>query len=126
MIEQVLCESNVSRIVTGPKGDILDVGRTSRTPTRAQRKAVIARDQHCRFPGCDRPAGWSEIHHVEAWQHGGPTDLHNLVLLCSHHHHVVHQPGWIAKFQGADFVVVNPVGREHRSRPPNQHAVLAA
>ena len=126
VIEQVLCESNITRIVTGPKGDILDVGRANRTPSRALRKAVIARDQHCRFPGCDRPAGWSEIHHVEPWQHGGPTDLANLVLLCSHHHHVVHRPDWIAKLHDDEFVVITPAGREYRSRPPSRAPTSAA
>lgn len=121
LLDQLLCESTVTRIVTGPQGEVLDVGRSRRTPSRAQRQAVIARDQHCRFPGCDRPASWSEIHHVHAWQHGGPTNLHNLVLLCSHHHHVVHRPGWTVKFDGNELTVISPEGRERTTYPPGPH-----
>ncbi len=118
LVHRLLCECNLTRVVTGPSGEVLDVGRTRRTPSRALRTAVIARDRHCRYPGCDRPASWSEIHHVVPWQHGGPTDLDNLVLLCSHHHHVIHKPRWICKLDGPDLVIVTPHGREFRSRPP--------
>ena len=118
VLDRLLCEADITRIVTGERGEVLDVGRAQRTPTKALRTAVIVRDQHCRFPGCDRPPGWSEIHHVVAWQHGGPTDLDNLVLLCGHHHHVVHRPGWQAVFDGDEFVVTNPQRREQRSRAP--------
>jgi hypothetical protein len=120
LVSRLLCECNITRIVTGPSGEVLDVGRSRRSPSRAQRVAVIARDRHCRYPGCDRPANWSEIHHVVPWQHGGPTDLDNLVLLCSHHHHVIHKPGWICKFDGPDLLIVTPLGRELRSRAPSR------
>lgn len=119
-LDRLLCESSITRVVTGPSGEILDVGRARRTPSRAQRQAVIARDQHCRFPGCDRPAGWSEIHHVQPWQHGGPTELGNLVLLCSRHHQVVHRPGWTVKFDGSELTVITPGGFERSTRPPER------
>jgi hypothetical protein len=57
---------------------------------------------------------------VQAWQHGGPTDLDNLVLLCSHHHQVVHRPGWTVKFDGAEFTVITPDGHERAARPPGR------
>ena len=70
----------------------LDVGRTRRVFTAAQRRAVIVRDRACAWNGCDVPAAFSEIHHMRWWDRdSGPTDLANGVLLCSHHHHVVHQ-----------------------------------
>ena len=70
----------------------LDVGRTRRVFTPAQRRAVILRDRACAWNGCDVPAAFCEIHHIRWWDRDrGPTDLANGVLLCSHHHHVVHQ-----------------------------------
>ena len=70
------------------------------------------RDGGCRFPGCTRPTGWTDAHHVVHWRHGGRTDLANLVLLCDHHHHVVHQPDWIVKFDGHELRVLKPDGIE--------------
>ncbi|MHB8466281.1 MAG: HNH endonuclease signature motif containing protein [Acidimicrobiales bacterium] len=46
------------------------------------------------FPGCDRPPGWCQAHHIIWWTKDGPTDLDNLALLCSHHHHLVHEGGY--------------------------------
>ncbi len=73
---------------------ILDAGRTQRLVTAAQRRALRHRDRGCVFPGCDRPAGWCDAHHLVHWARGGPTDLSNLVLLCPHHHTTVHDDGW--------------------------------
>jgi hypothetical protein len=72
----------------------LEVGRTSRVVTPSQRAALVVRDRGCVFPGCDRPPGWCEGHHLQHWLHGGPTDLHNLALLCRAHHRAVHEGGW--------------------------------
>ncbi|HEX2374254.1 MAG TPA: HNH endonuclease signature motif containing protein, partial [Actinomycetota bacterium] len=72
----------------------LEVGRTSRVVQPAQRVALAVRDNGCVFPGCDRPLGWCEAHHVRHWLHGGPTDLGNLALLCRAHHRAVHEGGW--------------------------------
>jgi len=56
----------------------------------SMRRAVIVRDRHCRFPGCDRPQSWCDAHHVVHWTNGGSTALHNLVLLCRRHHRLIH------------------------------------
>jgi Domain of unknown function (DUF222)/HNH endonuclease len=72
----------------------LEVGRTTRTVSPAQRNALIVRDGGCAFPGCQRPQGWCEAHHLRHWAHGGPTDLANLALLCWAHHRAVHEGGW--------------------------------
>jgi hypothetical protein len=58
------------------------------------RTALNARDGGCRWPGCDRPASWTEAHHVRTWCRGGPTLLSNLVLLCHRHHWLAHEGGW--------------------------------
>ena len=74
--------------------DVLDIGRLSRVIPRPMRRALIARDQGCTFPGCGRPPRWCHGHHITFWAHGGPTALSNLALLCGHHHRVVHHHGW--------------------------------
>jgi len=93
-IRRISCDANLTRVVFGPDSQPLDVGRTKRLVTPALRIAVMARDLHCVFPGCDRPASWCDVHHLIPWSDDGPTNLDNLVLLCRHHHTLVHEGGW--------------------------------
>jgi hypothetical protein len=72
----------------------LDLGRTQRLPSYSQRRAVAARDRHCRFPGCDLAASRCDDHHLTPWERGGATDCSNLALMCSRHHHLIHEGGW--------------------------------
>ncbi|MGH3980458.1 MAG: HNH endonuclease signature motif containing protein [Pseudonocardiaceae bacterium] len=73
----------------------LDLGRARRSLNTALRRALVVRaGGYCEMPGCDRPASWCEGHHIRHWVHGGPTALHNLLLLCRRHHVLVHRPGW--------------------------------
>jgi hypothetical protein len=109
-IERLLCDCDISRIVTGPNGLTLDVGRKRREPTPAMRRALVERDGGCRWPDCDRPAGFCDAHHVRPWWPDGETKLTNLVLLCSHHHHVTHRPGWSMTFDGTTLEVERPNG----------------
>ena len=108
-IGELLCDSKLQIIVTGPDGKPLDVGSAVYRPSRKLRRAVIFRDQgRCRYPGCDRSHG--QVHHVIAWP-AGPTILDNLVFMCDYHHHVLHKPRWHATFDGTTFAVMNPDGR---------------
>jgi hypothetical protein len=75
------------------------------------RRALVERDERCRWPGCDRAAGFCDAHHVVPWwPDRGPTSLRNLILLCSHHHHVAHRPGWWLTFDGTTLAVHRPDG----------------
>jgi len=71
---------------------ILDLGREVRYATEPQYRALVTRDGGCRWSGCHIPAAWCEVDHLQAYEDGGATDLDNLVLWCSHHHHEKHRP----------------------------------
>jgi hypothetical protein len=91
MLERLLCDCDLTRVLMRGNSEVLDVGRSSRTPTAAQWKALVARDGHCQAPGCDRPPAHCQAHHIVYWENDGPTDLANLQLLCWDHHHEIHR-----------------------------------
>ena len=76
-LRMLCCDAAVVPIVLGGNGQPLDVGRVTRTIPDGLRRAVAARDRGCAHPGCDRPPSWCEVHHIRAWEHGGPTRLDN-------------------------------------------------
>ncbi|WP_182348608.1 HNH endonuclease signature motif containing protein [Tomitella gaofuii] len=94
VLRRMACDSAVTPILIDGRGTPLDLGRTARLASRAQRRALAARDHGCAFPGCTRPIAWTDAHHIIHWADGGPTDLDNLVLLCTAHHRAVHNDGW--------------------------------
>ncbi|MGY1841981.1 DUF222 domain-containing protein [Modestobacter sp. SYSU DS0875] len=80
------CDGSISRIVMGPDGVPLDLGRDHRVVTPGLRKAVERRDKGCVFTGCGAPTWWCDVHHLIHWLHGGETNLTNSALLCERHH----------------------------------------
>lgn len=84
------CDAHVSRVILSAEGEPLDVGRSKRLATPAQRRALIAQYGGCAVPGCSAPPGQVEIHHIEWWTKGGATDLDNQMPGCSWHHHRIH------------------------------------
>jgi hypothetical protein len=91
LLERWLCDASIARMVLDADGIPLDHGRSVRTATAAQRRALVARDgPTCAVPGCDVPAGWTQAHHVTHWKPHGLTDLDNLHLGCEHHHARIH------------------------------------
>ncbi|WP_239021610.1 HNH endonuclease signature motif containing protein [Nocardioides jishulii] len=91
---RLACNAKIIPAVLGTDSEVLDLGRASRLFTKAQRRALLLRDTTCRAEGCDIPGTWSEAHHLVPWSEGGATDLDNAALLCSHHHHRAHDPGY--------------------------------
>jgi hypothetical protein len=89
-LERLSCDCTISRVVTDGPSQVLDVGRATRTVSAAQWKALVARDRHCQAPGCDRPPGWCQAHHIHHWTKGGATSLDNLKLYCRWHHRAEH------------------------------------
>jgi hypothetical protein len=90
---RMACDAEVALAIDDAFGHTMVEGHARRFPTDAQRREVWRRDRHCRFPGCSN-AVFTKVHHVVHWIDGGPTDLDNLVLLCDHHHHTVHESRW--------------------------------
>ena len=86
-----LCDAFVQTLVQDDAGEPLRLGRRRRLFSQAQRRAIVARDRHCRAPGCTAPPGWCETHHIRPWSLGGATDVDNGILLCQHHHTEVHR-----------------------------------
>jgi len=89
---RLACMAKILPAVLGGDSEVLDLGRSRRLYSPAQRKAMRVRDRHCRAEGCTIPATWTEAHHLTPWSLGGHTDLADGVLLCSHHHHRAHDP----------------------------------
>ncbi|MYJ03777.1 MAG: HNH endonuclease, partial [Acidobacteria bacterium] len=89
---RVACDAGKVVMRHDANGNVLDVGRKTRTIPPALRRALASRDRHCRFPGCE--AQRCDAHHVEHWADGGATKLDNLVLLCRRHHRAVHEEGF--------------------------------
>ena len=118
-VQRLFCDAGAHRVFVAGRSSILDYGTTTRTVPANLFNALIIRDHHCRFPGCDRPPDWCDAHHVRWVTHGGPTWPDNLALQCSRHHHLLHSPGWDAKLlPDATLVVTTPHGRTLHSRPP--------
>ena len=93
-VERLACDSSIARILLDSESMVIDVGRSKRVVSEPARRALTARDGHCRWPGCERAASWSAAHHVVHWIHGGTTDLDNLILLCHRHHRMAHEGNW--------------------------------
>jgi hypothetical protein len=93
------CTADLIPAVLGGPSRPLDVGRRERLATKAIRAGAILRDGGCSFPGCDRPPGFCEVHHVRPWWSGGETSLNNSALLCGRHHQIVHRQGYLADVQ---------------------------
>ncbi|MEZ5094192.1 DUF222 domain-containing protein [Nocardioides sp.] len=91
---RLACTAQIIPVVLGGESEILDLGRSRRLFTAAQRKALRLRDRGCRAEGCTIPAPWCEAHHLNPWSRGGRTDLADGLLLCHHHHHRAHDPGY--------------------------------
>ena len=87
------CDASITRVVLSSDSEPLDVGRRTPVVPAAMRRALVLRDRHCRFPGCDRPPSWCDAHHIVPWSQGGPTSLENTILLCRRHHLIVHEHG---------------------------------
>jgi hypothetical protein len=90
--QRLACDASVIEMRHDATGAVLDVGRKTRTVPPSIRRALIARDRGCRFPGCT--ARRCDAHHVNHWGDGGATSLDNLLLVCRRHHRALHEGGF--------------------------------
>ena len=122
------CDADVTVVAVGGPGGVCGVGRSRRYFTAAQRVAMIARDgDRCAAPYCDRPAIWSDAHHLLSWAHGGPTTVDNGALPCAAHHTMLHEGHWsLERTDDGRYLMSHPDGRvigpdprpPGHSRPP--------
>jgi hypothetical protein len=117
-VRRVACDATVILAVDDDVGHTMYEGRAHRYPTQTQRREIMRRDRHCRFPGCAN-AVFVNPHHIKWWKpHQGTTDLPNLALLCEHHHHLVHSKAWtMSGDANEELTFVGPSGRVMTSRP---------
>jgi hypothetical protein len=87
---RLACDASVTRVITGPRSQVLDVGWRTQVVPSAIRRALVVRDGGCRFPGSETQHTWCDAHHIQHWFDGGSTTTSNLLLLCRRHHRAIH------------------------------------
>ena len=126
-VRKLGCHAHVLPALLDGDGQPLDLGRSARTFTAAQRRALGLRDgSGCGFPGCDRPMAWCDGHHIRHWIDGGSTELANGVLLCSYHHMTIHKGDWVIQMAAdgrPDFI---PPSWIDPDRQPRRNASTSA
>jgi len=111
------CDSVVHALLTNGS-QMLRMGRSERTAKPWQRRAIIARDRHCRAPGCRTKPKYCDVHHVDHWINGGKTDVDRMVLLCGTHHREFHRPGYQMEFSEEGVFTVHLPNGSIRSTTP--------
>jgi hypothetical protein len=115
---RLACDAAITRVIVSADSEPLDLGRRTRTVPAPMRRALVVRDRHCRFPGCDRPPAWCDGHHIVHWIDGGPTALDNLILLCRRHHRLIHEAGFRLTKTNRRLRVTRPGGSVIENRAP--------
>ncbi|SFL81201.1 HNH endonuclease signature motif containing protein, partial [Geodermatophilus ruber] len=118
----IACDAGITRIVLGPDGVPLDLGREHRLVSSHLRRAVEARDRGCVFTGCSAPTHWCDVHHLLEWINGGATSLENSALLRERHHTKVHHGFRLARQPDGRWRTWRPDGTEIRTGPDLLHA----
>lgn len=122
-VRRLCCDALIRKVVLDSDGKPLDVGRAHRTATDRQCVALKAIYSTCGWSNCGRPVSWCQAHHITEWEHGGLTDLDNLIPLCSRHHHSVHEGQWVIKLlPDRTLRIFRPDGRHHATARPTRLA----
>jgi hypothetical protein len=93
-VNRLVCDTGYVPVVLNADGSPLDLGREVRLFTQKQRLVIAALQGGCVWSGCEKPPSMCELHHIEHWCQGGKTDVNDGVLLCRHHHMLLHNHGW--------------------------------
>jgi len=120
--ERHICETGFQQLLFDAERRPLDLGRIKRLFSKKQRLALYARDGGCMFPGCTRPASWTEAHHIRHFKRDrGETNIDDGILLCRHHHRLVHDQGWEFRNRVIDgvmrFEIIPPATVDPRQTP---------
>ena len=116
-VRRIACDATIAIAVDDDVGHTMYEGRARRFPTKAQRREILRRDRHCRFPGCTNVT-FANVHHIVPWEPDGLSDLDNLVLQCLYHHHLVHSDGWTMKGNAnEELTITGPNDLVMTSRP---------
>ncbi len=125
-VRRLCCDGALVPLVEDANGTPLNVGRRQRSVTTALKRALLARDRTCTFPGCHHTQ-FLDAHHIRHWAEGGETSLDNLLTLCTTHHALVHEGGFrIQRHPDGRYYFVRPNGRAVEAAPPeheNEDAV---
>jgi Domain of unknown function (DUF222)/HNH endonuclease len=116
---RIACDSSIVAVKEDQDGEPLSVGRKTRSIPPAIRRALRERDGGCRFPGCTRHR-YVDGHHIVHWADGGETSIDNLVLLCRHHHRLVHEGGFVCERPASGEVVF----KDRRDMPLPTYGLL--
>ncbi len=120
-LERLCCDAGVVQLIEGEHGEPLSIGRRSRIVPPAIRRAMNARDQGCRFPGCTHEY-FLHAHHIRHWSRQGETSLKNLVTLCSFHHTLLHEGGYsVRRLMDGCYEFKTPTGRVIPASAPAMH-----
>jgi hypothetical protein len=114
---RLLCDAGVVPLLEDAADKTIDVGRKTRTIPAALRRALQARDQTCRYPGCSHRRRL-DAHHARHWIDGGETKLSNVCLTCRSHHRLLHEHGFSVEMRDGEPVFFDPDGREIVPAPP--------
>ena len=119
-VERIACGDGFLAIEFDSRGKALRLGTSKRTFSDAQKAVLAGIWGGCAVGECDRPPSWTEAHHIDEWQRdGGPTDIENGILLCRHHHLLVHNNHWKVQRRGDKYLLEPPPGdRLHRAAYP--------
>jgi hypothetical protein len=119
-LRRVACDSGIVAVGGHVDSEQLNIGRRTRTIPSAIRRALMLRDRGCAFPGCSHTQ-FLHGHHIQHWLHGGETSVQNLALLCTGHHHLVHEGGWtVARTADGELKFTSPAGETLANVPARE------
>jgi len=107
-VQRIACDAALTPMLVDEGDEPLDFGRTMRTASPPLRRAVVLSEKHCCFPGCDRPADWCDVHHLDDWAHGGRTRKADLGPVCRPHHRLLHEGRWRLQRGGGGEIIASP------------------
>ncbi|MDT7789437.1 MAG: hypothetical protein QOF58_7856 [Pseudonocardiales bacterium] len=116
-VRQLACNAGIIPLVLGNKSQPMDIGGKTRSFPAGIRRVLVARDRGCAFPGCMRPPRHCDAHHIHHWADGGKTSVDNAVLLCRHHHTLIHQSEWEVKLAAGIPMFYPPPWLDENRRP---------